>query len=142
MPASLWLVAINPHSGNGRGSAVAARVTSYLNLKSAHFHAIAAESAPELSRQIASELDSGKYAGVIAVGGDGLAHLILQVCVPRNVPFAIIPAGTGNDFVRSLGWSLENIEPLLDRVLTSEPSPIDLGNVDSCLLYTSDAADE
>ncbi|CAN2197721.1 LCB5 Sphingosine kinase and enzymes related to eukaryotic diacylglycerol kinase [Candidatus Nanopelagicaceae bacterium] len=128
---ALWLVAINPHSGNGRGSTVAARVKSILHQKYVAFHAIAAENAVDLSRQLASELDSKKYSGVIAVGGDGLAHLVMQVTVPRQIAFAIIPAGTGNDFVRSLGWSLENVEPLLDRVISSSPSPIDLGNVDS-----------
>jgi len=127
----MWLVAINPHSGNGRGASVAASVTNYLSERSISYQSIAAVSAEELSRMLARELDSRKYCGVIAVGGDGLAHLVLQVCVPREIPFAIIPAGTGNDFVRTLGWSLSEIEPLLERVITSEPSPIDLGNVDS-----------
>lgn len=128
---SLWLVAINPHSGNGKGAEVAASVTALLGKKNAQFHSLAAESASELSRQLSSELATKKYSGVIAVGGDGLAHLVLQICVPAHIPFAVIPAGTGNDFVRSLGWSLENIEPLIDRIITAEPTPIDLGNVDS-----------
>jgi diacylglycerol kinase (ATP) len=106
-------------------------VTSILNDKKVNFHAIAAESAAELSRQLASELDTGKYVGVIAIGGDGLAHLVMQVAVPRHIAFAIVPAGAGNDFVRSLGWSLENVEPLIKRILSTPPSAIDLGNVDS-----------
>jgi diacylglycerol kinase (ATP) len=127
----MWLVAINPHSGNGRGAEIATVVTDYLHQREVRYHAVAASSARELSRQLAAELDRNIYSGLIAVGGDGLAHLILQLCVPRNVPFAIIPAGTGNDFVRTLGWSLDNPATILDRVLDSEPTPIDLGNVDS-----------
>lgn len=69
--------------------------------------------------------------GVISVGGDGLAHLILQVTVPRNIPFAVMPAGTGNDIVRSLGWSLDEIESYLTRVTTTPAQSIDLGIVDS-----------
>lgn len=127
----MWLVAINPHSGNGRGSSVAAQVTRFLALRDISYRSIAAGSAEELSHLLANELDTKNYQGLIAVGGDGLVHLILQVCVPRHIPFAVVPAGTGNDFVRTLGWSLTDIEGFLDRVTSSQPKPIDLGNVDS-----------
>jgi diacylglycerol kinase (ATP) len=127
----MWLVAVNPHSGNGNGVTAGHEVTSYLHAKKVEYRLIAAASAQELGREISSELDSGIYSGLIAVGGDGLAHLALQHCVPRDIPFAVIPAGTGNDFVRTLGWSLENYAAILDRVIHEEPSRIDLGNVDS-----------
>jgi diacylglycerol kinase (ATP) len=127
----MWLIAINPHSGNGKGADIASDVVRYLSLHDISYRSIAAASAEELTSALIRELDSKIYNGVIAVGGDGLAHLALQVVVPRDIPFAIVPAGTGNDFVRTLGWSLDDIEPLLKRVTTTEPTPIDLGNVDS-----------
>ena len=68
--------------------------------------------------------------GVIAVGGDGLVHLVLQVVVPKKIAFAAIPAGTGNDFVRALKWPLGEINELLNRVTTTTPQVIDLGLVD------------
>lgn len=127
----MWLVAINPQSGNGRGASAASTITAYLHSRDVEYNAIAARTATELSTQLANELDRGIYKGLISVGGDGLAHLVMQICVPRQIPFAVIPAGTGNDFVRSLGWSLENYIAILDRVLSTAPSEIDLGNVDS-----------
>lgn len=127
----MWLIAINPHSGNGRGSDVAAEVIRYLALHDISYRSIAAANADELTSQLTREIESKSYQGLIAVGGDGLAHLVMQICVPQNLPFAVIPAGTGNDFVRSLGWSLDDIEPLLQRITTSQPTPIDLGNADS-----------
>lgn len=127
----MWLIAINPHSGNGRGSAVAAEVIRYLSLHDISYRSIAAASADELINSLTREVESKPYSGVIAVGGDGLAHLVMQICVPRHLPFAVVPAGTGNDFVRTLGWSLDDIEPLLERITTTEATPIDLGNVDS-----------
>jgi diacylglycerol kinase (ATP) len=42
-----------------------------------------------------------------------------------------MPAGTGNDIVRSLGWSLDEIDGYLERVTQEAATPIDLGNVDS-----------
>jgi diacylglycerol kinase (ATP) len=68
--------------------------------------------------------------GVIAVGGDGLLHIILQRVTPAQIPFTVIPAGTGNDFVRTLGWHLEDFDAQLTAVTTTEPTPIDLGLVD------------
>jgi diacylglycerol kinase (ATP) len=127
----MWLIAINPHAGNGRGSEVAAEVIRYLALHDISYRSIAAATADELTRDLTREIEGKSYQGLIAVGGDGLAHLVMQICVPARLPFAVIPAGTGNDFVRSLGWSLDDIEPLLHRITTSEPTPIDLGNVDS-----------
>ena len=127
----MWLIAINPHSGNGRGSEVAAEVIRYLSLHDISYRSIAAASAEELTAELTREIESKSYQGLIAVGGDGLAHLVMQICVPQHLPFAVIPAGTGNDFVRTLGWSLDDFEPLLHRITTSQPTPIDLGNVDS-----------
>jgi diacylglycerol kinase (ATP) len=68
---------------------------------------------------------------VIAVGGDGLAHLVIQLVAPRKIPFSVIPAGTGNDLVRAMGWSLDSITTQLDFVTTTQPTAIDLGMVDS-----------
>ena len=128
---SAWILAINPSAGNGNGALVGQRAIAFLESRAVNFRVRFGKSAEDLKNSLAEEIASGGIAGVIGVGGDGLLHLILQICVPARIPFAIVPAGTGNDFVRSLGWSLTNFEPMLDRILTTDPSPIDLGNVDS-----------
>ncbi len=127
----MWLVAINPSSGHGKGSTFGKRVTDYLSSKEVSYRVFSAQSASQLRNEIESSLDSQRYQGIISVGGDGLAHLILQLAVPRSIPFAIIPAGTGNDIVRTLGWSLTDIDGYLDQVISTKAQPIDLGNVDS-----------
>ena len=127
----MWLVAINPHSGHGRGAAFGKRVTEYLSSKEVSYTVFSAQSSSQLRDEIEVALDTKKFVGVISVGGDGLAHLILQLAVPRSIPFAIIPAGTGNDIVRTLGWSLTDFTGYLDRVVSTDAKPVDLGNVDS-----------
>lgn len=127
----MWLVVINPHSGNGNGFSVGRKTTNYLSQCGVEYHTMAADSAEELDAELRDVLSRDKYEGVFAVGGDGLAHLVLQHCVPNRIPFCIVPAGTGNDFVRTLGWSLEQIEPLIQRAISTSPVSIDLGNVDS-----------
>jgi len=127
----MWAIAINPNSGQGRSIAISEEVIKYFAGKNLQYRIFSAQNAGALQRHLEMYLDQESVEGVISVGGDGLAHLILQVAVPRHIPFAIIPAGTGNDIVRSLGWSLDNIQSQLDRVTSTKPEPIDLGNVDS-----------
>ena len=127
----MWLVAINPTSGQGRGARLASEVIGFLKGAKIEHIAISGISADDLKERIENFLKSNHITGILSVGGDGLAHLILQIAVPAHIPFAIIPAGTGNDIVRTLGWSLDNLEPYLKRVISESPQPIDLGNVDS-----------
>ena len=127
----MWALVINPISGQGRGATVGNYVAGFLTQKSIAYTIVTGNSSVALSDhlQIFIEKNPG-CAGVIAVGGDGLLHIVLQKIVPAQIPFTLIPAGTGNDFVRTLGWNLIEIDAQLERVLSSEPTSIDLGLVD------------
>jgi len=127
----MWALVINPVSGQGRGTTVGTYVAGYLNQHKVNFTIVTGNSSIALNDHLKTFIEKNPNCpGVIAVGGDGLMHIILQVVVPSQIPFAIIPAGTGNDFVRTLGWSLEEIDAQLERVTNTAPSPIDLGLVD------------
>jgi diacylglycerol kinase (ATP) len=127
----MWAIAINPTAGRGKGSVVGERVVQFFAQNGIMYRVFSGPSAADLKKTLEPFLDSHVCDGVISVGGDGLAHLILQVCVPRQIPFAVMPAGTGNDIVRTLGWSLHEVENYLHRVISEPPRPIDLGLVDS-----------
>lgn len=135
----MWAIVINPVAGAGRGAKVGAEVAGYFASYNLDYKIITATSAARLkssldqflSTQSQPAMGGQRCDGVIAVGGDGLAHLVIQSVAPLNIAFTVIPAGTGNDFVRALGWSLEEITDQLDRVTTSKPVAIDLGMVDS-----------
>jgi len=127
----VWAIAINPQSGRGRGSVIGEVVVDFFAKKSLSYQVISGSSADELRRDLSLFLDEKRCSGVISVGGDGLAHLVLQLVVPRNIPFAVMPAGTGNDIVRTLGWGIDDIESYLNRVVSEPATRVDLGNVDS-----------
>jgi len=127
----MWAIAINPTSGHGKGVKVGQKVVEYFDRHNLDYQVFSGSSADLLRKELESHLQTHSCEGIISVGGDGLAHLVLQVAVPRHIPFAVMPAGTGNDIVRTLGWSLDEIESYLDRVTTVPASAIDLGNVDS-----------
>jgi diacylglycerol kinase (ATP) len=127
----MWALVINPVSGQGRGTTVGTYVAGYLNQRAVPFTIVTGNSSIALGDHLRTFIEKNPDCeGVIAVGGDGLMHIIVQLVVPSQIPFTIIPAGTGNDFVRTLGWHLESIDNQLERVVTTLPSPIDLGLVD------------
>jgi len=127
----MWAIAINPHAGHGKGALFAEKVIAFFDHKKIAYQTFSSHSAGNLKRDLEIFLDAHECQGVVSVGGDGLAHLLFQIVVPRSIPIAIIPAGTGNDIVRSLGWSLEDSTRYLEYITTEAPSRIDLGNVDS-----------
>jgi len=129
----MWAVVVNPVSGSGKGAILGTETAGFFSEKRLPYQIITATSADKLRINLAEFLDNnvGSIDGVIAVGGDGLVHLVLQIVVPRNIPFSAIPAGTGNDFVRALGWNLDEIRTQLNAVVSEPPTAIDLGLVDS-----------
>lgn len=127
----MWALVINPVSGHGKGTTVGTYVAGFLNQREIRFTIVTGNSSIAMGVHLRTFLEKNSDCeGVIAVGGDGLMHIILQITVPYQIPFTIIPAGTGNDFVRTLGWSLDSIDAQLSKVTTTRPSPIDLGLVD------------
>jgi diacylglycerol kinase (ATP) len=127
----MWALVINPVSGQGLGATVGTYVAGYLSQRSIDYTIIAGNSAVKMRENLASFLDKASSCeGVIGVGGDGLLHSILQVVVPRQIAFTVIPAGSGNDFVRTLGWDTQEVDAQLEHVVSTSPTSIDLGLVD------------
>jgi len=127
----MWALVINPVAGQGKGASVGTHVAGYLNSRGIKYEIIFGRNGIDQADALQRFLDRNPHcSGVIAVGGDGLLHLVLQKVTPAQVPLAVIPAGTGNDFVRTLGWSLDDVDAILESVLSKKPASVDLGLVD------------
>jgi diacylglycerol kinase (ATP) len=74
-------------------------------------------------------LDSEEVSGVIALGGDGFIHEIIQHLVSRDIPLGVIPCGTGNDFARSIGVFDLPFSRQLELIEKHDATHIDLGRV-------------
>ena len=124
----MWLLAANPTSGRGSGAVTTQLISNYLNDRGIRYRLVTGANAIAFQENLRSE--SNVATRIIAVGGDGLIHMSLQVAAQRNLPMVCIPAGTGNDFVRTLGWQPDKpLEPLW-AALNKEPDVIDLGTID------------
>ena len=56
--------------------------------------------ATELAKKISDGADGNVL--IVACGGDGTVHEIANVLAGTDVPMAVVPMGTGNDFARSV----------------------------------------
>lgn len=72
--------------------------------------------------------DSYKY--VLIAGGDGTVDNVVNVMkkIGINIPIAILPVGTANDFAKFIGMP-SNIEKACEQILESESCELDLGKV-------------
>lgn len=83
--------------------------------------------ATELALQAAEE----GYQMVVAVGGDGTAHEVLnglmQVPVERRPRFGLLPLGSGNDFAHSLGFQ-SHPDQAVHQIFSGKSHRIDIGS--------------
>lgn len=67
------------------------------------------------------------YDHFVAVGGDGTIFAAVNTMMKTSVrKLTIVPAGSGNDFARSLGLGRNTVN-ILKEAQSAEPRPMDLG---------------
>lgn len=98
---------VNPTAGSGRARGIAERARDAMNSEGVEVDLIVPTDLGLMRESINEALESVP-AGIIACGGDGTVHLVLQGVAPAATPMAIIPAGTGNDIARSLGIAIKD----------------------------------
>jgi len=126
----MWLVVVNSKAGRGAAAALAAQVVGFLKSNEISYRMISPNSAAETKSLVRDSLQSGETTRLLSVGGDGLFHLLLQFAIEFEVPLAVAPGGTGNDFYRTLGWHGHDLTNYLQQVNSVKPSWVDVGVVD------------
>jgi diacylglycerol kinase (ATP) len=90
----------NPASGNGRARRIAAKTVELLGRRGAAFD-LEFTNAPRHAAEIAARA-CDDFDAIVAIGGDGTIHEIASAMFKCPKPLGIIPAGSGNDLVKSL----------------------------------------
>ena len=87
-------------------------------------------------RRCALEAVAAGARAVAVVGGDGSVHhavrglLDATTGAPTTVPLAIFAAGTGNDFVKSLGTPSHDAAQMTARIAAGVTRLVDVGEID------------
>src|SRR4051812_31708869 len=92
---------VNPTAGKGRAARVTADVTERMRQGGANVAILVGTDVAHAQALARQAVDDGVDA-VVALGGDGMVHLALNVVAGTPTPLGIIPAGTGNDLANTL----------------------------------------
>jgi diacylglycerol kinase (ATP) len=92
----------NPSAGGGKPSRALDEVVEVLRRGGVNPKILESRS-PQHLVELARHAREEKPDVVVAVGGDGTVHYVVNGLFPSDVPLGILPVGRGNDFARGMG---------------------------------------
>lgn len=119
---------VNPAAGTGFSLATMKKLEQLLSGRGIDYRIFMTEEpghATKLASELASEADT---VAVVSVGGDGTAGEVAAGLTGTGKPMGIIPAGTGNDFIKSAGIP-NDPEKAFELLFSGKAVPIDTGTV-------------
>ena len=117
----------NPTAGNGRARKVAEKIENALKEKNLPYRLVCTER-PGHAADLAREAREAGAETVLSIGGDGTAFEAAQGLLGSDTALGVIPAGTGNDFVKTLGAPKDPLAAL-EYVLSHPPQKTDVGEI-------------
>jgi diacylglycerol kinase (ATP) len=131
------VVVVNPNSAGGATGRKWPQLAQRLTAKLGNVEVLLTDAPNAATTLTRRALRSGAKL-VISVGGDGTHNEVAngffegEQAVAPQAAMGVIPAGTGGDFRRSFGWSVDPREAI-DRLAAGKKRPIDVGR----LTYTT-----
>lgn len=70
------------------------------------------------------------YKYILIAGGDGTVDTVVNAMINKGIdlPIAILPVGTANDFGKFLNIPAD-VKEALEKILSTEPVPVDIGKI-------------
>jgi len=104
---------VNPHAGRGHAGRVLPQVTAALVrglprhvlhvVQTLDFDDARTQAREAVQYCMDTQAEDDEPDLLLVMGGDGMASIGLNACAGTPVQLGVIPAGTGNDFVRGMG---------------------------------------
>jgi diacylglycerol kinase (ATP) len=127
-----YVFIVNPIAANGKGSRVWRKVKRELNKKNiayeCHFTSKAKEATTLVKNLVEQKQTNNDIIYLIVIGGDGtIQEAVSGMTTNSPFPLAFIAAGTGNDFVRSIGQQRNPVLALKEILKSNHVQEIDKG---------------
>ena len=131
--AGLFLI-VNLIAGHGRCKDLFPKVKTELDRRGIEYE-LHYTNEPQEAIDVAKwGIDEG-FKRIVAMGGDGTVNEVVNGMLGRDAVLAVIPAGSGNDFVRMLGIPADPLDAI-DLLTGGRERTIDLGRIadDRCFV--------
>lgn len=127
------LVIFNPISGMGRALKVWPQIETALRQTGIQFDLTRTEG-PRHAITLAEQAKRDGYGKIIAVGGDGIIHEVVNGLMRLSLSaadpaFAIIPVGSGNDFAKMLSLAAGDWQTAIQRISAGKTRWFDVGKI-------------
>jgi len=121
-------IIVNPISGHGIGRRVLPQIEAGLRRRGLEPEVLITEKAGDARDRAAAAPDDCPY--VVVLGGDGTLNEVLNGVVPRDIPIAVFPTGTGNVFCKEIGLR-SDVKAFLALFETGVVKRFDIGRANS-----------
>lgn len=114
-------LAVNPTAGAGRAAAAGAQVTALLARHGLDVVPVTGDGPAEVEHRAREVLadQTDQTDTLVVVGGDGMAHLGVNVVAGTSARLGLVAVGTGNDLARGLGLTVGDPEAAVADLVTA-----------------------
>ncbi len=124
----MYVFLVNPAAGSGRALRVMHDLEPALQARSVDYRIVPSESPGHCTELARKEAANPDVTAVVAVGGDGTVSEVAAGMCGTGKAMGIIPAGTGNDWIKSVGIPKDPGKALA-FLLEHKARPLDTGTV-------------
>lgn len=132
-------VIVNPAAGRGYGREQHPLIIAEFEKRGIDFLDFTARSMAEAEARARVAIAGGSIDSIIVAGGDGIAHLGVNLAMEFSLKLGIIPCGTGNDTVRALGIPINDVlwatQIVLDHIDLTRRIDVGRGRTNSGEFY-------
>jgi len=118
-------IIVNPYAGNGMSIKKLPYIKNYLDEKKLKYEIVITEDKEKGKEKFYEFLE--KYERIVFVGGDGTLNNSIQIEKRIDRIIGMIPAGSGNDFIRGLYDKKLNFKEYMKRAFFGEGKYVDAG---------------
>lgn len=122
-----YLFIVNPAAGQGRTAGLFDSIIPLLENRDVAFECRFTSGQGD-AEAFARDALSGGFTHIVAVGGDGTSHEVVNGILGLPLIFGTIPSGSGNDFPKSAGIPLETAQAV-ETVFSGRERSVDVGKL-------------